>query len=341
VSILSRRIIAAGLAVATVGSLGVASTLNAGAAEVTAARSSASSPVAALDTPPPRLPGGGTPKGRTRQGGAASATGFSAFSAAEGAAEAAPLDVTPEFAPKGLPSRTLAKAAAVSKVQAQTLAAPAPSFNFLYAQASQAAASDGTYATMTIARPALAAGDYHSLAEIAAQSADGQQVVEVGWTVDRNINGDDQPHLFVYHWVDRKETCYNACGFVQYSMNVRPGTALPVGTAKRFGIQHFGGSWWVMYDNEWIGYFPDSIWGGRFTRTGLAQWFGEVAAARAEPCTEMGTGVPAAEPGAAEFRSINFINGPAVRIATGATSPYYTVSQTSTNAYRYGGAGAC
>jgi hypothetical protein len=289
--------------------------------------------VSTLHTPPPVLPGGGTPKART---------GFAALSTAEHAtAKGAPLELTPEFAPKGLPVRRSATGAAASKVQAQTLAAPAPTINFFYSQASQAAVADGTYATMTIGRPELADGDYHSLAEITAQSADGQQIVEAGWTVDRNVNGDDEPHLFVYHWVDRKQSCYNGCGFVQFSANVKPGSALPVGTARRFGIQHFGGSWWVMYDNEWIGYFPDSIWDGRFTRTGLTQWFGEVAAADSTPCTDMGTGVPAADAGAAEIRSIGLLVGPAVKIASGATSPYYTVAQTSSNAIRYGGKGAC
>lgn len=49
------------------------------------------------------------------------------------------------------------------------------------------------------------------------QSEDGRHIVEVGWTVDRELNGDAQPHLFVYHWVDGQATCYNGCGFVQYS----------------------------------------------------------------------------------------------------------------------------
>jgi hypothetical protein len=337
VSISRRGLTAAGLALATVGTVGVASTLNAGAAEVTRSPSAAtSSRFAALRTPPPRLPGDRSPVGRT-----ATSTRVSGVSAA--GVEAAPLEPAAAYAPKGVPSRGPAKGGVASTLQteAQTLLAPAPTINFFYAQASQAAVADGTYATMTVGRPALAAEDYHSLAEVAAQSADGRQIVEAGWTVDRNINGDAEPHLFVYHWVDRTETCYNGCGFVQYSPTIQPGSALPVGTAKRFGIQHFSGSWWIMYDNQWVGYFPDSLWQGRFTKTGLTQWFGEVAAGSPAPCSEMGTGVPAAAAGAAEIRGIGFIAGPAVQIASGASSSYYTVSQSSSNAYRYGGPGAC
>ena len=43
------------------------------------------------------------------------------------------------------------------------------------------------------AKPALATSDYHSLAELAVQSADGNHIVEVGWNVDRVVNGDDDP----------------------------------------------------------------------------------------------------------------------------------------------------
>src|SRR5579871_1420661 len=55
----------------------------------------------------------------------------------------------------------------------------------------------------------------HSLQEISLQDSAQQQTVEVGWTVDRGVNGDALPHLFVYHWVNGGTSCYNGCGFVQ------------------------------------------------------------------------------------------------------------------------------
>jgi hypothetical protein len=54
---------------------------------------------------------------------------------------------------------------------------------------SQAAETDGFYANLTIAKPKLEKGDYHTLAELSLQSADTTQIVEVGWNVDRAVNG--------------------------------------------------------------------------------------------------------------------------------------------------------
>lgn len=72
-----------------------------------------------------------------------------------------------------------------------------------YAGAYQYVTTSGVAAYLDQPQPCLATSDNHSLAEISVQSADGRQIVEVGWTVDRELNGDAQPHLFVYHWVDR------------------------------------------------------------------------------------------------------------------------------------------
>ena len=250
-----------------------------------------------------------------------------------------PLGPTSAYAPKGLPGVKAAGGRTARAQGVQALAAPA--VNFLYSSASQFAVSDGTQATITIAKPILEAEDFHSLAEVAVQSADGRQIVEVGWTVDRKVNGDDKPHLFVYHWVDRKETCYNVCGFVPYGSATKPGAVLPIGDDKLFAIKHFGNAWWINYDNVWIGYYPDSLWGGKFTRTGLTQWFGEVAAADATPCTDMGNGKAASSKNAAAITGIGFFEGPAPAIAAGATSIYYSVAAATKDAYRFGGKGAC
>jgi hypothetical protein len=213
---------------------------------------------------------------------------------------------------------------------------------YLYGNSYQYAAADGSYANYTVAKPFLAAGDFHTLAELAAQSADGQQIVEVGWTVDRGLNGDDNPHLFVYHWVDRTPSCYNGCGYVQYSATIRPGATLPVGGLPLLSIRHYQGNWWIYYGTEWIGYYPDALWGGRYTSTGLTQWFGEVAANSAAPCTDMGNGQFASSASATAISGISFYAGPAVSITSFGTNPsYYSAQATSSNSARYGGPGAC
>jgi hypothetical protein len=196
---------------------------------------------------------------------------------------------------------------------------------------------------MTVARPTLAAGDFHTLGEVAAQSADGRQIVEVGWTVDRGLFGDANPHLFVFHWVNGVATCYNGCGFVPASSIATAGMTLPVGGTPQFAIQHFQGNWWVGYSGTWFGFFPDSLWSGGFTKAGLTQWFGEVAANSGSPCTDMGTGLLPSSTSAATILGISFFGGPAANISLNTiTNPaLYSAAKTSSNSVRFGGPGAC
>lgn len=222
----------------------------------------------------------------------------------------------------------------------------ASSLTYLYGGAYQFAVADGSNMFMTVSRPALAAADSHSLGEMAASSADSKNYVEVGWTVDRGLFGDLEPHLFVYHWVNGLPTCYNGCGFVPFAnaASVRAGMTLrPSSATPQFTIQHFQGNWWVGFNGVFFGYFPDSLWGGAFTKVGLAQWFGEVAADSATPCTDMGNGLFASSPSSSTAAAIGFIGGPAANIGlTTTTNPsLYSATLTSSNTVHFGGPGAC
>ncbi|MBB2945160.1 hypothetical protein FB565_004893 [Actinoplanes lutulentus] len=357
-----RGLLAAGLTAAVISTIGVVSTLNAGAeqipgaAETAAATADSASAEATADAteapalkPPTQLPWGERPRAiKTGRDGASSkslkAAGLIAAEPDEESEEQAE-----EHAPKGRTSRTtFVKSERTNVVPPEPPAtsptsAPAtkPTVNYLYNVGSQAAVSDGAYATLTISKPTLAKSDYHSLAELAVQSGDGAQIVEVGWTVDRTVNGDDDPHLFVYHWVDKTSTCYNTCGFVQYSSNIAPGDVLAQDKTARFGIQYFNSAWWIAFDSEWVGYFPGTIWGEKFTKTGLVQVFGEVAAATPTPCTQMGNGKPSDDAGAARISSLSYLNGPTAEMNIRATSDVYPVSKLSLRTFRYGGPGAC
>jgi hypothetical protein len=193
----------------------------------------------------------------------------------------------------------------------------------------------------------------HSTVQIAAESADGKQIVEIGITVDNQLNGSSSvPYLFVDAWVDGVNKCFNTCGFVRVT-NADPAPHTPFVnlSSHRLAIQHFGGNWWVgdWYSNPtsstqhggWIGYYPDSVWGGRFTRTGLVQWFGEVEASTSTPCADMGNGQFAGNSSAA-IGGLGIFNGPAVNYFVQQTNrSYYTVGDASGNFFRYGGPGAC
>jgi hypothetical protein len=373
-----RGLLAAGLAVAVVGTLGAASTLNAGAEQIPGAPDAAAAAPAAADptdsagsadadsagaadadlAPPSSLPWGAVPE-RIRKGRAGASSRTLRAAGLDAAAADTSGSVIPKakYAPKGRTARnTFLKSEKTDIAPPQPAASPAPSaaadagdtggrtVDFLYSVGSQAAETDGMYANLTIAKPKLADEDYHTLAELALQSADGQQIVEVGWNVDRSVNGDDDPHLFVYRWVNRQTSCYNGCGFVQYSKNLKPGDTLSYDVTKKFGIQYFNGAWWIAFDSEWIGYYPEQIWndqGVKFSKSGFLQVFGEVAASSEEPCTEMGNGQTPDSDTAAKIASIAFLNGPTIGMNVRSTTDVYAVKPLSSRTFRYGGPGAC
>jgi hypothetical protein len=316
-----RAVLAAGMAVAVTGTIAVWSRVTADAAQIPQP--------AVVSTPPPTLPWGAKPAPMTLAAAGASSLTV-ARAGADGAMAPAPRAVR---APKGAPPPAAAAATAVTK-------AATTSLTYFYSKARQGVASAGSYASITIAQPKVATGDYHSLAEIAVESADQHQVVEVGWNVDPGVNGDSSAHLFVYHWVDGAESCYNGCGFEPYGSTVKPGGVLPVGVTKQFGIEHYNGAWWIAYDSAWIGSFPDSLWSGAYVSSGLTQWFGEVAAGSATPCSQMGNGIAASSTTAATFTSIGFFAGPTVGIAVSSDAAY-SAAQLSTTSFRFGGPGAC
>jgi hypothetical protein len=341
-----RGLLAAGLAVAVVGSMGTVWTLNAGAAETPEAEApavavapvdaaapavadAAADAVAPVDAepapvPPKLLPWGAKPKKIKRAKAGASSTAVAAAGAGAAPADTSgSLKPKAEYEPKGRgpinPAGTRMRASVVppappstvSSVMAAAAKADKPIYHYLVG--TQLGETDGSWANLTIEKPRLAEGDFHTLAEISVESGgETPHAVEVGWTVDRGVNGDSDPHLFVYYWKDGVPICYNACGFTMYSKTVKPGDTLPVGESKRFGIQHSGGAWWIAYDSEWIGYFSDKNWESRFTKGSVTQWFGEVAASTLTPCTQMGNGKLATNGSAARIGSISMTNGPTV-----------------------------
>jgi hypothetical protein len=213
--------------------------------------------------------------------------------------------------PKGRPGH---EASFAQKSAGLGAVAVAPAVaKYYYSGAYQFVISPGTSAFITQHLPWLLPSDYHSLAEMAVQSADTRQIVEVGWTVDREVNGDDNPHLFVYHWVDGVATCYNGCGWVQSSPTRFPGMRLAYdGTASQYMIQYREGNWWIGYQGEWIGYFPGSLWNGIYTQSGLIQWFGELAAAAGTtlPLSSIGNYYPgtSGNPNTAQMSQISFFD---------------------------------
>ena len=157
---------------------------------------------------------------------------------------------------------------------------------FYYATASELRVADGGGTTFTIEDPTLdnsGGGGGHSIGEIAVMGTGGAGAglddVEMGFSVSPDQFGDSRPHLFVYHWINGNETCYNTCAWNQYSNTYSPGMDLTplVGQPVYIGWVHFRNAWWGWFNDQWLGYINDSEWNSTFTRTAQIQWYGEVA----------------------------------------------------------------
>lgn len=214
-----------------------------------------------------------------------------------------------QHAPKGNPAVSPAVRSAASQRRSAC-----PSACFFYGTGTQFGTGDLVATNLTVEKPYLRTTgtnpDFHSLAEIAAikpsvgtgvcaPANGGRNIVEVGWTVDQALTGSLNPHLFVYHWICNQQTCYNACGWVDYApTTMNAGDVMPSWglVSKAFGIQYFSNAWWVSYDGNWLGYFPDSVWTTytqpqtTFTTTTTSQAFWELAAGSTTPCSDLGNG---------------------------------------------------
>ena len=206
--------------------------------------------------------------------------------------------------------------------------------------------SDGGYMSTPVQSPVVATADYHSLAELAVESSDGQQIIEIGWRVYRPQ--DQTPRLFIYHWVNGQGTCYNSgCGFVQStSTTITPNMALtPSSTPVQFAIEYYQGNWWYGYNGTWFGYLPGSLWNGTFTHADLVQMFGEVSTTTTRPCTNMGNGIMGTSTSAAAVTGIGYYNLTATASALTRFTPddatLYDSQVSSATSFRYGGPGAC
>jgi hypothetical protein len=364
VSISRRGLLAAGLAVAVVGAMGVVSTMNANADDSPDAV--AGSTVDLTQTPPPLLVNGQVPRPIVEGRAGASSQALTAAGASAAADVVDPNADTTAFAPKGEVGDTTGVTVAPPPLPPTSrLKAATSTVDFYYAGGGQDAVVEGVGASGTIHAPTFGQRDWHTLGEVALlhlQNPDTDneiaQTVEVGWTRDRTTFGDNNIHLFVYHWVDSTPSCYG-CGFVPLATaSIRPGAVLAETTGtdtKTFGILHSGAGWWIQYDTEWIGMFPDSLWADSaatdgFTKSNVVKMFGAVAVPKGSPvCSAMGSGIkPAndADQTAAKFASVKFQNGPAVHLSLlpadkqaplGVAPQFGQILSKSATTARYGG----
>jgi len=175
-----------------------------------------------------------------------------------------------------------------------------------YAVGYQNVNNHGGHSTLNVWQPVPIASNAFSLSQVWYAGGTPTQTVEVGWQVYQQLYGTTKPCLFIYYTPDGYATgCYNnGCGkFVQYSTVWIPGGQLgPVstmgGTQQEIEIVVLlsNGNWWVMINNQWLGYYPLSLYGTGQLKTyaTLAEYGGEVTANAAGTTGQMGSGKKAA-----------------------------------------------
>lgn len=183
-------------------------------------------------------------------------------------------------------------------------------YNYVYGRQTLSTPATILQSNALMANPYL--HDGHTLQEIAAESADSHQIVEVGWTRDKAVCGATSTTTcaFTFAWKNNAPLCYNGCGYLDIAANTFDvGMAFPaadMGLNKQFAIRHYDAAsgflpgWYVYYNGNAMGVWPDTIWTAApavtFTNYSFYQVFGEVAsvpgASNPNPsCNDMGTGV--------------------------------------------------
>lgn len=224
---------------------------------------------------------------------------------------------------------------------------PGDKAQFMYAGGYEYVTTEGAAVSMSQARPHMDENNgIHSLMELAVESADRQQIVEVGWTVEPapTPEGNTLPRLFVSHWVNGVRPCpvINDCDFVWTAKEAR-GKVVDVTKMGRYAIEHTIQGWQVSHNGKSLGYFEDRLWPeNSFTTAGLVQVFGEVVATSRNTCTAMGNGKFPDDSGAAKFLGFQLIpaSTPAALSLWVTDSRLYGAYQ-SGNELRIGGPGAC
>ena len=196
----------------------------------------------------------------------------------------------------------------VRNIDTNSIADPDP-FGYYHAQSWQSGTFFGGLSDMTVYTPILENSEGHSIYQMWLIGGSPRQSVEAGWTVDPGLNGDLTPHLFTYFTTNDYTADgdniggYNRLhtGWVQSSAATFPGSGLVTSRidhqVNRYEMLFmlWQGNWWFKIENEWVGYYPASLF-GTGAMASSASWLsfgGEVFSGLPDPTTttsQMGSG---------------------------------------------------
>jgi hypothetical protein len=170
-----------------------------------------------------------------------------------------------------------------------------------------------------INQPSSNGGD-HSIGQTWLQNYDNPKAhwhsLEGGVTTDQSLNGDSEPHLFLFYttnfYAQEGDNLggYNQIykGWVQTHPSIYPGIKLTgysqqgVSPQRQIGIKFelSGGKWWFGFNTveggawTWLGYYPTSLFsGGIADHASWASFGGEIYSGLKNPCLttdQMGSG---------------------------------------------------
>lgn len=183
-----------------------------------------------------------------------------------------------------------------------------------YAFTGQSVTCYGTEGNINLWQPFVEYSDEFSLGQLSlsrgAVAGNQRQTLEVGTQTCKDIYGDWVPHLFVFYTTNNYTKQgdnlggYNQLvhGWVQVSSTIHPAARwanLSIFDGDqweaRLKVQLWQGNWWVRVTDEWIGYYPSSLYNDAGLRSQASEvhWFGEVVDSDADPATtrtDMGSG---------------------------------------------------
>jgi len=199
----------------------------------------------------------------------------------------------------------------------------------------------GAQVTMSATAPKVSSQDYHSDSEIYVATDNESDSVEVCAIV-----GPDSPtpHLLVDYW--KNGGVYDN-DFVPVSgAPIQNGGAMPTTGTYTITVKYVNTQWQVYYDNQEIGYYPESVWGsGVFTQAQFVDIYGEVeGTATNETTSQMGNGLLGTDPNSAYFSNYSLIGtstAPDLTVAgpSGAAANVYKVGYATPTGFHYGGPG--
>ena len=209
---------------------------------------------------------------------------------------------------KQVPANPRSRIKGVVPPNPQMLALCPPTACYKYAGRARTSSNVTSVSTnASVAIPSLDAQDYHTLWEMTVQANDNAvgglcNFIELGWNRDRALYGETYPNLttrlFASVWYcdasGNPTFCgYNGgCGYTDYGPNpINLGSDISAQNQvnKNWQIVHSGGRWWIWYDTNWIGYWPDDLGHGQtFTSGTYLQTFDEIAAGHDPTCTDAG-----------------------------------------------------